>query len=69
LGLKICQVPSKKRKISKNKKITQITFTFLPQAPRKIKMKSNIWGVKHLLLPRIKNVKEISFLSVANDLE
>jgi hypothetical protein len=32
-------------------------------------MKSNIWGVQHLLLLRIKNVKEISFPSLANDLE
>jgi hypothetical protein len=36
----------KKRKISKNQKITQNTFTFRPHGPRKKKMKSNIWGVK-----------------------
>jgi len=69
LGPKIYQVSSKKRKISKNKKIKQVTFTFLPHAPRKIKMKSNIWEIKHLVLLRIKNVKEISFLSVAKDME
>jgi hypothetical protein len=45
---------------------SHVKHVFLKVPPKR---KKCFWRVEHLLLPRIKNVQDISLSSLANDLE